>query len=288
MERMARSVVSASSRCAISHCEPSSDASLPFASRSHLALAMPYSYKAFKSAISSRMIDLRNAQAVIALRIGHRRFFYNQRCFHGLGMRCGMEYPRKNILDVFGIERARFEHQFDGDQHGFDTMLGYAGEHFCHDPVTAVALEQSMPQALQRLRHISEGCAIPQCARLALNQRNVVLPVIYDLAAVGLAQVADNDRFALCNIDAFRVKAGANTLSREFTRYGITVVRHGYQAGAGNFVLTFQIPVKGGWHRHQKRLLVFQHLRHTQLGVFRMPYFTPQDPAAFQQPQVQL
>src|SRR5258708_15197774 len=73
---MTRWVVSACSRCSISQRDDSSDASVPCATRSSQAPAIPCRRNALSSALTSRMVDLLaavlRAQAVVAAGVGTR------------------------------------------------------------------------------------------------------------------------------------------------------------------------------------------------------------------------
>src|SRR5271169_7124640 len=73
---MTRWVVSACSRCSISQRDDSSDASVPCATRSAQAPAMPCRRNALSSVSTSRMVDLLaailRAQAIVAAGVGTR------------------------------------------------------------------------------------------------------------------------------------------------------------------------------------------------------------------------
>src|ERR1700676_1519989 len=119
---MTRCVVSACSRCSISQRDDSSDDSVPCATRSTQALAMPCRRNALSSASTSRMVDLLaavlRAQAVIAASVGTR-------CLGELEGRLGLlegragAQPAEHVKHMFGTYRASLQHQLDGDQHTF-------------------------------------------------------------------------------------------------------------------------------------------------------------------------
>ena len=63
------------------------------------------------------------AQAVVAASIGNRLFSYLQMGLNRVG---GIDRSQavEHILDMLGAGIARFEHQFNGNQHGLQTSLG--------------------------------------------------------------------------------------------------------------------------------------------------------------------
>lgn len=73
-----------------------------------------------------------------------------------------------------------FQRQFHRHQRGVQARPRHDGQHLCHHPVTTRV-------AHQRPGHVDERRAVTQCDGLALDQRDVVLPVV-----LGLATVADN------------------------------------------------------------------------------------------------
>src|SRR5574343_1326471 len=118
---MCRSVCSACSRCSISHCEVCTPTPFSSAATSSQAPAMPYSLSSLSSAVMSRMAHLRT-QTVVTVGVRHRRFFDGQVGFNLRRWWCSFE-PVQHVLDVLGTRVARFEHQFDGDQHGIQSMV---------------------------------------------------------------------------------------------------------------------------------------------------------------------
>lgn len=56
--------------------------------------------------------------------------------------------------------------------------------------------------------------------------KDVVLPVIEDVAGIELAQVARNDRIGLHDVDLFGIETHIDTLTHKFAGHGVTVAGH--------------------------------------------------------------
>src|ERR1700694_1382189 len=106
---MTRWVVSACSRCSISQRDDSSDDSVPCATRSTQALAMPCRRNALSSASTSRMVDLLaavlRAQAVIAAGVG-AWCLGELECGLGLLDWRASAQPPEHVEHMFGTHRA--------------------------------------------------------------------------------------------------------------------------------------------------------------------------------------
>ena len=66
--------------------------------------------------------------------------------------------------------------------HRLQAVSRYTVEYLRHGFVAPVVTHQPLAQAQQRWRHIGKGSPVSQGARLALYQRDVVLPVVADVA----------------------------------------------------------------------------------------------------------
>jgi hypothetical protein len=90
-------------------------------------------------------------------------------------------------------------------------LLGHLGQHLRHHPVAALLVQQGLAHALQWLGQVGKGRAVAQRARLALDQRHVVLPVVAGLVALAQALVRGH-RIAGHHHDLRRVQPRADHL----------------------------------------------------------------------------
>ena len=77
---------------------------------------------------------------------------------------------------------AGLQRQLDGGEHGLLVMLEDQGQDLDHLAVAARRLEQMLLQGPEGGRHLGEGRAVPQSAGLALDDRQIMPPVIDRLA----------------------------------------------------------------------------------------------------------
>ena len=73
---------------------------------------------------------------------------------------------------------AGFQRQLDGAEHRLLIVLQHQGEDLHHLPVAARVLEQMALQLPEGIRHLGERRAIAQGAGLALDDRQIVPPVV--------------------------------------------------------------------------------------------------------------
>src|SRR3546814_3884405 len=98
-------------------------------------------------------------------------------CSSDLGW-LAVEQPVEDVEDMGLGRHASFQRQFDGTEHRLLIMLQDQREDLHHLPVTAGALEQEALQLPEGLGHLGKGRAVAQGARLALDHRQVMPPVI--------------------------------------------------------------------------------------------------------------
>lgn len=92
-------------------------------------------------------------------------------------------------------------------------------------PVAAQVAQQPSAQPLQRLGHVGERRTVPQRARLPLQQRDVVLPVVAGLARVAQPVVAGHDGVVGHDDHAGRVQPGTHHLPMQLARHRVAVGR---------------------------------------------------------------
>ncbi|MNY21163.1 hypothetical protein D3C86_1546900 [compost metagenome] len=188
---------------------------------------------------------------------------------------------------MFGAQGAGFEYQFNGHQYGIESGHGYGSQDLRHDPVTAGMTCQAVLELPQWCWQIRKRSAIAQCARLALDQRDVVLPVIVDLVAIQQARVAGNQYVISYHLDPRRIQAATEPLAGVLTGYRVAVSSHADQAGAGNPRRTLDVTVEGRGHGHHFGPLQLQHLGHAQPAVLRVRKLAPECAAALPEPGIE-
>ena len=114
-----------------------------------------------------------------------------------------------------------------------------------------------------------------------------MLPVVEGLFAGKAAQMAGDPRVVGDDVNLLRIDADADDLADQLTGRRVSVAIQNHQARTGDLAHRFDVAIKGGDHRHQAGLLVFQHLGDGEFFVLGMPQFLPQCSAAFQQPGIE-
>jgi hypothetical protein len=71
-----------------------------------------------------------------------------------------------------------------GHKNRIESCNGNSRQDLRHDFFPTGSTHQTSFQALKRRRQVGKRCAITQRARLALDQRDVMLPVVTDLTMV--------------------------------------------------------------------------------------------------------
>lgn len=123
------------------------------------------------------------------------------------------------------------DHQFHRHQHRRKAGGGYGRQHLRHDPVATGVAPQALHAALQRRWHVGKRRSIAQCAGLALEQRDVVLPVVADLLAIDDALMVGDDHVAGDHAHACRVQARADHLAGQLAKDRVAIAMHGDEAG---------------------------------------------------------
>ena len=89
--------------------------------------------------------------------------------------------------------RSVAQRQFDGTQHRIFIMVQNEGKNLHHLPVAPGLLEKMLLQPPERFRQFGERRAVTQGARLALDHREIVAPII-DGAAGQMMRPLDEPR----------------------------------------------------------------------------------------------
>ena len=92
--------------------------------------------------------------------------------------RLAVNQPVQEVQDVGLRGNAGFQRHLDGAEHRLLIVLQHKGEDFHHLPVAARVLEEMTLQVPEGIRHLGEGGAIAQGARFALDDRQIVPPVV--------------------------------------------------------------------------------------------------------------
>src|SRR5271156_4983694 len=92
-----------------------------------------------------------------------------------------------------GLRRdAGLQRQFDGGEHGLFVMLEDQGQNLDHLAVAARRLEHALLQSPEGGRQFDERRAVTQGARLALNDREIVPPVVNRCGALPFVGAGKN------------------------------------------------------------------------------------------------
>jgi len=102
----------------------------------------------------------------------------------------------QQIEDMGLGRRAGAQSQFDGAEHGLLVMMQDQSKDFDHLPIAARPFEEMLLQAFEGLGQIDEGRAIAQGSGLALNDRQMMAPIIDRLAVASVRALNDPAVFA--------------------------------------------------------------------------------------------
>jgi hypothetical protein len=91
---------------------------------------------------------------------------------------------------MLGAGPSGFQCQLDGNQHGLPSEDGHSRERLRHDSIAAVETRQRAAELLQWGRQIGGRRAIAQGTWLALDQRQVVLPVVDHVITIAGTKVS--------------------------------------------------------------------------------------------------
>ncbi len=123
-------------------------------------------------------------QAVIAAGIGQGRVIERETGCHASGLGFGLE-SSDHVEDMVRTDQAGFQHQLDGDQDRIQTRSRDGSQYLRHDPVAAGSSQQGLSQSGQGFWHRGKRCPIAQGSRLALNEGEIMLPVILNMIPIG-------------------------------------------------------------------------------------------------------
>ena len=88
--------------------------------------------------------------------------------------------------------RAGLQRQFDGGEHGLLVMLEDEGQDLDHLAVAARRLEHALLQSPEGRRQLGEGRAVAQGAGLALDDRQIMPPVVDGRRALALVRAGED------------------------------------------------------------------------------------------------
>src|ERR1700679_4174002 len=188
------------------------------------------------------------AQSVVALDVGLRLGGQRQslgRLYRRRISRLPVDQAVQQVQDMRLGRRAGFQRQFDGGEHGLFVMLEDQGQDLDHLAVTARRFEHALLQSPEGGRQFDERRAIAQGSRLALNDREIMPPVVNRSGALPLVG-AGKDPAMLP--DALSLRRDNDAL-----------VIHPYTTGAIG---------EGRWHAVAIAIQMNQACRRDSLGVF--------------------
>src|SRR6202041_2725738 len=133
------------------------------------------------------------AQRVVALDVSLRFVRQSQslrRLYRRRVHRLSVDQAVQQVQNMRLRWRAGLQRQFDGGEHGLLVMLENQGEDLDHLAVAARRLEHALLQSPERRRQFGEGRAVAQGSRLALNDRQIVPPVVDRGRALALVRAS--------------------------------------------------------------------------------------------------
>ena len=156
-----------------------------------------------------------------------------------------------------------FECEPRGTQHRLLIVVQYQRQDLHHLPVPARALEQHRLEALEGLGKLGKRSAVPQRARLALEDTQVVAPVVEGSPWPVVAparehpQMLGDDLAFGANHDAFGVYPRTDRAVGEQGRYAaVAITLQGDKAGRRDTLGVLDKAVERRGHAHQMRPLI--------------------------------
>ncbi len=222
-------------------------------------------------------------QAVVATAVGHGLMTQLQ----ALGRRDGrrrrrLALPGEDVEHHIGAARTAVERLGAGLLNRIEAVLQHRRQHRDELPVPVVVGRQPGPQTTERPGQlpVPEGCAVTQCARLALQDRHIVPRLVDDLATSEAAGMLGNGLAILADDDPIGIGPHVHRLPDRAGLHAVLVVVEAHQAGLGHRRFGRMEAVEGAAVRHQERALLLEHLPHrlardrrvrTLLGVVARP-----------------
>jgi hypothetical protein len=135
------------------------------------------------------------AQGIVALDVGLRLGGQRQslgRLYRRRVRWLPVDQAVQQVQDM-GLRRgAGLQRQFDGGEHGLFVMLEDQGQNLDHLAVAARRLEHALLQSPEGGRQFDERRAVTQGSRLALNDREIVPPVVNRCGALPFVGAGKN------------------------------------------------------------------------------------------------
>ena len=227
-------------------------------------------------------------QAVIALTVGHRLVAKLQALGRRDGRRrCRLALPGQDVEHDVCAAGATVERLGAGLLNRIEAVLQHRRQHRDELPVPVVVGREPGSQPAEGVGQLPvlEGCAVTQCAGLALQDRHVVPRLVGDLAASEAAGMLRNGLAVLADDDPIGVGPHVHRLPDRAGLHAVLVVVEAHQAGLGDGCTIGGVEaVEGAAVRHQERALLLEHLPHrlarncrmrTLLGLLDAPILKP-------------
>src|SRR5579872_5563068 len=205
----------------------------------------------------ARLLDL--AEGVIALDVGLRLGYQRQRLrrhYRRRVHRLSVDQAMQQIQDVRLGGCTGLQRQFDGGEHSLLIMLKNEGQDVDHFAVAAWHFEYTLLQSLEGGRQFSEGGAVAQGPGLALDDSQIVPPVV-DRHAFAMTR-ADEEPLMLAdyltfgdNDDALGIHPKAHWPIGERRRYAVAIALQMDEAGRRHALGVFDKAVERSGNLHQ-------------------------------------
>ena len=212
-------------------------------------------------------------QAVVALTVGHRLVAKLQALGRRDGRRrCRLALPGQDVEYDVGAARTAVERLGAGRLDRLQPVLQHCRQHRDELPVAVVVGRQPGSQPAEGVGQLPvlEGCAVTQCAGLALQDRHVVPRIVGDLAASEAAGVFGDDLAVLADDDPIGIGPHVHRPPDRAGGDAVLVVVKAHQTGLRHRRFGRMEAVEGAAVVHQERALLLEHLPHRLVRDRRM------------------
>src|SRR5690606_2941556 len=152
---------------------------------------------------------------------------------------------------------AALQRHLDGGQHDLLVMLQDERQDLDHLAVAAGLPEQVLLQPFEGFGEFSKGSAVAQSTGLALDDRQIVTPVVDGATGAVMRPLDDAGMLAYDmplrgNHDPFWIDPEADWPIGEGRRHAVAIALQMDQAGRRDPLGVFDEAVEEAWHRHQE------------------------------------
>ena len=213
--------------------------------------------------------------------------FLNRKRSHGLFV----DQPVEQVEDMGLARCSGLQRQLDGGEHRLLVMLENEGQDFNHLTIAAWRSQQTLLQGAKRLRQFCKRRAVAQGARFALDDREIVPPVVDRCARMIMR--TNEDPTMLANHlplsddnDALGIDPQADRTIGEGSRHAVAIALEMDEASRRDTFGELDKAVERSVHRHQVAKFLGPDVSDCA-GLSAMRRLGPQLPALLLQPVVE-